>query len=345
MTIYDIAREAGVSASTVSRVINKRKGVNQKKRFLIEELLKKYNFEPDAAAQGLVRQSSKIIGILMSDIRTFHHAEGAYFMERELKKYGYHCIIINSGFSDETREESIRTLFSRRVEAVVLVGSTFQTGNIKKAIQEYLSELPVIIENGYIDLPNVYCVLANERDGITDCVRLLHSRGKKHPAFIDLVDTPSGNQKALGYGTAMRELFPSEIPCIFQLEASDNEWQNSYDATLTLMEKYPQTDSILYSTDLQANAGVLALQKAGYRIPEQVAVIGVDNSIYAKISSPTLTSLDNKLEFLSISCAQILINVLNGEKIANKTVIFPSIVERESTLGHSAPVQPHLTNL
>ena len=161
MTIYDIAREAGVSASTVSRVINKKKGVNSEKRILIEGLLKKYNFEPDASARGLVQQSTKIIGILMSDIRTSHHAEGAYYIEQELKKHGYTCIIINSGFSDETREESIRTLFSRRVEAVMLIGSTFQTENMKKAIQKYFNNLPVIIENGFIDLPHEYCVLAD----------------------------------------------------------------------------------------------------------------------------------------------------------------------------------------
>ena len=73
MTIYDIAQEAGVSASTVSRVLNKKKGVNSETRLRIEQLLEKYNFEPNASAQGLVCQSSKIIGIMMSDIRTSHH--------------------------------------------------------------------------------------------------------------------------------------------------------------------------------------------------------------------------------------------------------------------------------
>lgn len=332
MTIYDIAREAGVSASTVSRVINKKKGVNSEKRILIEGLLKKYNFEPDASARGLVQQSTKIIGILMSDIRTSHHAEGAYYIEQELKKHGYTCIIINSGFSDETREESIRTLFSRRVEAVMLIGSTFQTENMKKAIQKYFNNLPVIIENGFIDLPNVYCVLADEQNGIADCVRLLHAKGKKHTAFINLADTtPSSSLKALGYETAAKTLYPNQIPCISRINAGSDEWQSGYDATLKLMEKYPETDGIIYATDLLANAGVLALQRAGYRIPEHISVIGVDNSIYARISSPPLTSLDNQLELLSITCSHVLVKVLNGEKTANKIMLLSNIVERKST--------------
>ena len=104
MTIYDIASEAGVSASTVSRVINNKKGVNLETSDRVERLLKKYHFEPNASAQGLVSHSSKIIGIMMSDIRTSHHAEGAYFIEQQLQKSGYACIIINSGFSEESRK-------------------------------------------------------------------------------------------------------------------------------------------------------------------------------------------------------------------------------------------------
>ncbi len=331
MTIYDIAQEAGVSASTVSRVINKKKGVNKQNRILVESLLKKYNFEPNASARGLVQQSTKIIGILMSDIRTSHHAEGAYFMEQELKHYGYNCIIINSGFSDEAREESIRTLFSRRVEAIVLVGSTFQSENIKKAILEYLEGLPVIIENGYINLPNVYGVLADEQNGISDCVRLLHTKGRSRPAIINRGDTPSNNLKILGFKNALRELSGCENPPVIWLDTKEEEWQGSYDATLRLIRDYPDTDSIIYATDFLANAGVLALKDAGIRIPEQVAVIGVDNSTYAKISSPKLTTLDNKLEQLSITCADILVKVLRGEKVANKMMIFSDIVERETT--------------
>lgn len=331
MTIYDIAQEAGVSASTVSRVINKKKGVNRQNRILVEALLKKYNFEPNASARGLVQQSTKIIGIIMSDIRTAHHAEGAYFMEQELKKYGYNCIIINSGFSDDARVESIRTLFSRRVEAIVLVGSTFQSENMKKAISEYLGDLPVIIENGYIDLPNVYGVLADEQNGIADCVRLVYSRGKRHMAFINRGDTPSNNLKILGFQSAHRELFGCENSSVLWLSTEEDEWQASYAATLRLMEEHPETDSIIYATDFLAIAGIQALKDANYEIPGQVAVVGVDNSVYSRISSPRLTSLDNKLEQLSITCSDILIKVLNGEKVASKMMIFSNIAERETT--------------
>ncbi len=330
MTIYDIAQEAGVSASTVSRVINKKKGVNPKKRVLVESFLKKYNFEPDASARGLVQQSTKIIGILMSDIRTSHHASGTYFIEQELKKHGYSCIIINAGFSDEARKDSIRTLASRRVEAVVLIGSTFQTENTKKAIEEYLSDLPVIIENGYIDLPNVYGVLVDEGNGISDCVRYLYKKGRRNMVFLHYGDTPSNDKKIRGFQSALHELLPQQEPVVIRLGTEAEEWQASHDATQRLMREIPDTDSIIYATDLLANAGCLALRELGIAVPEQAAIIGVDNSIYAKIAWPPITSLDNKLEDLSITCSNILVRVLNGDKVAHKMMIFSNIVERTS---------------
>lgn len=330
MTIYDIAQEAGVSASTVSRVINKKKGVNKQTRSLIEQLLAKYNFEPDASARGLVNQSSKIIGVIMSDIRTMHHAEGAYFIEQQLQKYGYNCIMMNSGFTDQSRAEGIRTLCARRAEAVVLIGSTFQSEGVKNAIREYISELPVIIENGYIDLPNVYGVLADEKNGIAECVRFLRQKGKKHLVFINKDDTPSNRLKIEGFCEAIQADDSTAVPHVIWVEG-DDEWQSGYNATIRLVREYPKTDGIIYTTDFLANAGIRALLDLGIPIPGQVAVIGVDNSIYAKISYPKLTSLDNKMQLLSITCSDILAKVLNGENVPKKMMIFSNIVERETT--------------
>lgn len=330
MTIYDIAQEAGVSASTVSRVINKKKGVNQQTRSIVEKLLQKYNFEPDASARGLVNQSSKIIGIMMSDIRTMHHAEGAYFIEQHLQKYGYNCIMVNSGFTDASREDGIRTLRARRAEAVVLIGSTFQSEGVKNAIREYLSDLPVIIENGYIDLPNVYGVLSDEKNGISECVRFLLNKGRKNLVFINVGDTPSNRLKIEGFSEALKAADKFAVPNIIWFEGND-EWESSYQTTVRLMKEHPETDGIIYTTDFVASAGIRALMDLGIRIPQQVSVIGVDNSIYSKISYPKMTSLDNKMQILSITCSDLLIKVLNGEQVPNKMMIFSNIVERETT--------------
>lgn len=334
MTIYDIAQEIGVSASTVSRVLNKKKGVSKQNREKIETLLQKYHFEPNASAQGLVSQSSRLIGILMSDIRTQHHSESAYYLEHQLQKHGYSCIIVNTGFSEKAREDGIRLLASRRVEAVVMIGSTFQTDHTKRCIRKYLKNMPIVLENGFLDLPNVYGVITDEQTGIADCLRLLYQRGRKNPFYVNMNDTPSNRLKVAGFLSVWTEQNPDldTAPVLnIDRDPQADDWDTCYHSTQQLIREHPEIDSLIYATDLLANAGERALLDAGIRIPEQVAVIGVDNSLYTKLSYPRLTTLDNKMPELSMMCASVLVHLLSSDPVANKTMLLTEIIEGETT--------------
>ena len=134
MTIYDIAEIAGVSASTVSRVINNKPGVGLETRQKIMKLMENYNYSPNAIARGLVSRSSKTIGILVADIRNIHHIDGAYYIERELIAQGYCCIILNTGNEDADKVNAIEILHRRRVEGVVMMGSIFQCREVEEAV-------------------------------------------------------------------------------------------------------------------------------------------------------------------------------------------------------------------
>ena len=91
MTIYDIAKIAGVSASSVSRVVNGKPGVNSATREKIQALLKEHNYVPDTNARNLVTQSNKTIGILTDDLDTAHQMDGCHRLENELMRNGYYC--------------------------------------------------------------------------------------------------------------------------------------------------------------------------------------------------------------------------------------------------------------
>ena len=101
VTIYDIAKLAGVSPSTVSRVVNGYPHVKKATRARVLKLLEEHHYVPNETARGLVSQSSKMIGILISDIRTTQHTDGVYYIERELSKQGYSCLIYNTGVAEE----------------------------------------------------------------------------------------------------------------------------------------------------------------------------------------------------------------------------------------------------
>ncbi len=330
MTIYDIAKEAGVAASTVSRVINDKPGVKAETRQKVQELLKKYHYTPDAAARGLVIQSTKMVGILIVDIHVTHHIDSAFVIEQELTKKGYCCITMSTGPEDERKAEYIRLLEQRRVEGVILMGSLFMTKKVKESIQKYLPQIPVVMVNGYLKLPNVSGIIVDEDSGVEQCVDLLMKKGKRKIAFVLDSHSPSNGNKQQGYIDGMRK-HGADDSQIWLYEARQSSVQGGYDATIQVLEEHPDVQGIVYSIDLIAVGGIRAAYDKGIQVPEQLGLIGVDNSIYGEICMPKLTTLDNKLQDLSELAASILWEGLEGKVQSKKMMLFSEIIEREST--------------
>lgn len=330
MTIYDIAREAGVSASSVSRVINNKPGVSRANRDKINALLEKYHFVSNETARGLVTGSSKLVGILVADIRSQHHIEGAYHIAHDLAAHGYCSLILNTGDSDQERAEGIRTLEQRKVEAAVLMGSIFQTPQVCDAIERSLADVPVFMLNGFLDLPNVYGVLSDERRGVEECVRLLAKKQRYKIAFMVDKPTPSSQLKTEGFQRGIQALPVSKkTPWIYS--GVEGTLNGGYSTMQRILRQHPDVNGVICSLDILACGALRALQEAGRRVPEDVSVIGIDNSIYAEICTPRLTSLDNMLFDSSVTIAHKLVDCLEGRSTNQRTLLFTSIVEREST--------------
>lgn len=330
MTIYDIAKEAGVAASTVSRVINDKPGIKQDTRDKVKELLKKYNYTPNEAARGLVMQSTKIIGILIEDIRVAHHTDSAYIIEQELTKLGYCCITMSTGSDDEKKAEYIKILEQRRVEGAILMGSMFETEAVKDSIGNHLSNIPIVMVNGVLDLPNVYGVVVDEKKGVKDCVDLLIGKGKRHLTFVLDQPSPSNYMKQQGFVESMIEHGYARED-ILLLDADSSTLQGGYRATIKLLTDHPHVDGIVYSIDLIAVGGIRALYDMGLQVPGEVALTGIDGSLYGEICRPKLTTLDNKLTEMSMTASRILIDAIEGRECPHSTQLYSCIIEREST--------------
>ena len=249
-------------------------------------------------------------------------------MEREFAKLGYCCIIFNTGGASGAKADYIRMLSQRRVEGAVLIGSTFQTKEVEEAISQYLPQTPIIIANGYLELPNVYGVLADERSGVSNLVRLLFSKGHTHLVFVNSYYTPSSLSKIKGFEEELRRQGVEQPAVVYDTEAT---LDGAYEVTKRLMKEHPETDGIVYSVDLLASGGGRALMDMGYKVPERVAYTGIDNSIYTEISTPKITSLDNKLLELSLTAARLLMDALEGRQTTKKMLVFSTVMERETT--------------
>ena len=327
-TIYDIAKMANVSPSTVSRVVNNQPNVKKATRAKIMKLLEEYSYTPNETARALVTQSSHMIGILISDIRTTHHTDGIFYLQRELSRHGYSCLIYNTGVEEAEQAGYIQVLGQRKVDVAVLMGSVYQTEGVKRAVKKYLSSIPVFICNGYLELPNVYGIIADERGGVADCVKLLAGKGRSELAFIVNHYTPSNILKRKGFEDGLADFCPGREPLIFESGAAT---QQIYDATQQLKLSHPEVNGIIFSEDMMAVVGIRALKEMGVAVPEDVAVVGINNSRFTEMCTPTLTSLDNMLYDLSLTVAKDVFSVLQGEHINKKVMIYSRIVERQST--------------
>lgn len=336
MTIYDIARKAGVSASTVSRVINQKPGIKESTRRRVEKLLEEYDYTPDAAARGLVTQASRFVGILIEDIRVSHHTESAYVIEQEMTRRGYTCITFSTGTDPRRKADYIQILEQRRVEGVILLGSMFGTEEVRQSVERHMPNVPVVLVNGTLDLPNAYSVLADEERGAEDCAALLAGKGRRRLAYLMDAATPSNLSKRRGFCAGMLRCgLEADETCVFDASGEGNDPRDvirrGEEAAGRLLQAMPEVEGILCATDLLAIGCLRALRARGIAVPERVAVIGVDNTLYGQLCTPALTTLDNKPAEVSLAAARMLLDVLGGGAISHKLMFCAEIVEREST--------------
>ena len=328
MTIYDIAAKAGVSASTVSRVINGRSGIGKATRERVEAILKETGFVIDEGARSLVSQKSHMVGILVSDIRNQHHIEGAYMILRRLQEDGYVSLLLNAGESPDQKAECIRILARRKIDALVLVGSAFECPEVEAAIVAHMSSIPVVFQNGSFTLANVHSALAAEDRGTEEAVDHLCEEGRRRIAYVNNADTASNRRKIAGYRRAMARhgLEPLIVP-----SCREDSGEAGGEATASLLANHPDVDAIIFSIDITAVGACRYILDSGRCIPDDIAVIGTDDSPYARLANPRLTSIDTRLQKLSDICCDMLLGALEGRgEDQSKAYVEASLSVRET---------------
>lgn len=329
MTIYDIAKEAGVSASTVSRVINGKSTVNVRTREKVQKLLQKHNFSPDENARGLVTRASKLIGIVVEDIRNTHHTAIAYVVEQHLSQMGYCGIVLSTSVNSGRIAAGLQILEQRRVEGVILVGSVFQDVFVLDCISRNLPDVPIVLANGMLERENIWNLLVDEYSGMKKCVELFYSIGKQRIAYIQKPSTASGVRKKQGFIDIMCARGVNEQDILIINATPDMD--GGYRSTVSGLHAHPDIDAILYSEDILAVGGLRALHDLHKRIPQDIAIIGVDNSVHGRTTFPQLTSLDTGMEQLGVTAARTLLNVIDGKEMPRLQEFGVDIVMRETT--------------
>ena len=143
MTIYDIAKEAGVSISTVSRVLNDKGNVNIETKKKVEEVLARNNYTPSAIARGMTGRLLRTVAVLTVDIRVPHYARTAYTIEREFSRKGYDVTLCNTGGELKETVRYLRAMLEKQIDGIILVGSVFNELGRNPEVKPLLKAVPV----------------------------------------------------------------------------------------------------------------------------------------------------------------------------------------------------------
>lgn len=331
MNIYDVSKKAGVSIATVSRVMNGNSNVSEKTREKVVKAMEELSFTPNVFARGLGLNSMKTIGIMCADSSDPFLANAIFYIERELRKYGYNSFLCCTGYELKNKEHCMKLLLSKRIDSIILVGSTYLEVNKKdnNYIVNASKEIPLMLINGYLNQPNIYCTLCDDYQAAYDVTTLLLNQNKNKLLFLYKTKSYSGIQKINGFRAAMEEagVFSEDF-----IQCGGDDIRDSMNLLLKHYEEGRRYDAILTSDDILAVGAIKFAKAKNIEVPKDLSIIGYNNSLLSRCCEPELTSIDNHVETLSITTVNTLMRVLEGHTVPNKTMISNDLIIRNTTL-------------
>ena len=188
MNIYDIAKLANVSIATVSRVVNNSPKVSKKTKEKVLAIMNENEYTPNAFARGLGLGSMKTIGIICPDIADIYMAKAISYLEKNLHEYGYDCILGCSGFGQKEKESHVKLLLSKKIDTLVLIGSTYAGSGRDDSETDYIREAagqtPVFMINAKVNGDNIYCTYADDFQATYEVTKAFLRRGKEKILFM-----------------------------------------------------------------------------------------------------------------------------------------------------------------
>lgn len=329
MNINDIAAQAGVSISTVSRVINNPERVSSATRQRVEAVLKKYSFSPNSIARAIDLNSRKIIAIFSNNICHQHFAATAYVLDDMFLNLGYSAILCSTGNDMEKKKKHFRVIAEQRVDGIALLGSTFVSPEIEDALRSYFPDIPMVISNGILSIENARSVLIDHYSGIKASISHLINKGHKQIGLVHSEITFNAKRKMDAFFEIMagqslkvpeNHIFSAPISIEGGIEVANQYLSQKCDCT-----------ALLFFDDIVAVSAMNQLRRLGIAVPKDLAIIGYDNSQFSACSYPTLTTVDTKSEMLAVVLGNTLHDLMSNRYVGNTIVLSPELVIREST--------------
>lgn len=331
MNIYDVSEYAGVSIATVSRVLNGSPNVSSRTRTRVLQVMETLGYKPNVFARGLGLGTIHIIGIMCADSSDPYCAHAIYHLERGLRDHGYDAILCCTGGALETKRQYFELLCSKKVDAIILIGSKFIDSDLSgnDYIIEASKDIPIMLVNGFLEGDNIYCTLCDDRAATRYAADQLILSGCQDILYLYTSHSSSGKNKLEGYRDSMlKHNLPLRKDYIIQCP---KEVLAAKNLLLELFQREVSFDAVLASDDSLAVGAVKYAHMRGLAIPDDLSIIGYNNTDLSICTDPELSTIDSRVEALCAMTISTLMGVFNGGNAPSRTTIAGDLIKRAST--------------
>lgn len=332
VTVTDVARAAGVSLATVSRVLSGYEFVREDTRNRVLEAVERLGYVANLQARSLAGGRSQIIGLLVPNLDTGYVATITHRIDQELERANYDLILYTSHRQPSKESFYVNNIASGLTDGILLIAPQIPATYLDTLREQ---NFPYVLIDQADVTENSNVVEATNWQGAYDATRYLSQLGHTRIAFItgalivrSAVDRLQGYQAALAdCGLPIREDLIVE---------GDYQQRTGYEATKRLLERSnPPPTAIFASNDLSAFGAMDAARECGFRIPDDISIIGFDDVPQAVLVYPKLTTVRQPLEQMGQVAVRILLELIKDRSLPSQRVKLPTqLIVRDSCAPH-----------
>lgn len=328
-TIKDVARLSGVSMSTVSRVMNAPDSVRADKRKKVEKAIRELRYHPNALARGLIYKRTQTFGVLIPDVSNPYVSEVIRGMEDSARKLGSNLILCNTDRNQDRMINYLKVLKEKQVDGIIYTSEPL-TKDFYQMFGEF--NMPVVLASTQsleYDIPSVK--IDDEKAGYDGGLYLIRKGHGKIGMISGPIDDPiAGITRYSGFKKAMSEMIENETIDEW-IEFGTYRYEDGYEAMKKLFKKQPEITAVFVASDEMALGAISYLHQIGVNVPEEVSVLGFDNTKIAKMCIPKLTTIGQPMYDIGQKAILKLEAMLNTQNIEElRSYLDHTIIERDS---------------
>lgn len=322
----DVARQAGVSMMTVSRVVNGKEGTSDATRQHVQEIIDQLGYRPSGIARSLATKSTGTIGLVVPDNANPFFSEVARGVEQVAYEEGYSVFLCNTDEDPQRERNILDSLEENRVDGIVLCSSRLDD----EALAVALARFPAVLVNRQVNTPDICTVLVDDVAGARLATRHLLDAGHRQIGMLAGPETSfSSHQRIHGFFSTLESAgLPADSSQIVHCPPTV---EGGLEIAVSLLSAQPDLNALFCYNDLVAVGALQACAQFGRRVPDDIVIVGYDDIPLAALVTPALTTCHIPRHQLGKEAMRLLLDhIQNHAEVCDRIVVQPTLVIRDS---------------